>query len=173
MTSFSRLLWRVIVAGLGFSAAIVVSLVVGTAAMGTIEAGGRIVDGDEAGVAALMVALTRGGLVLPLFSGIVWPAWLGAVVLGEVTGTRSLLAHLIVATAIAVVGVMGGAPVVGLAAIRATVAIGLSAGFVHWAVAGRSAGLRVSGRLGGAPRPPHDGGGERGVSGEERGPEGR
>lgn len=171
--SLSRLLWRLVVAGLGFSAAIVASLLVGAAATGTVAAGHRFVDGEEAGAAAFVLAVTRGGVVLPLLAAIVWPAWLGAVVLGEVTATRSLLVHLIVATAIAVVGVMGGAPVVGLAEIRSTVAVGLAAGFTHWLVAGRSAGLLASSRLGGAPRPPHDGGDERGVSGETAPPEGR
>lgn len=173
MVSLSRLLWRLVVAGLGFSAAIVASLLVGAAATGTVAAGHRVVDGDEAGAAAFVLAVTRGGVVLPLFAAIVWPAWLGAVVLGEATATRSLIVHLIVASGIAVVGVLGGAPVVGLAEIRSTVAIGLSAGFVHWLVAGRSAGLLVSSRLGGAPRPSHDGGAETGVSGDETPPEGR
>lgn len=164
MPPLSRILWRLIVAGLGFSAAVVVGVVVGTAATGTVTAGQRIAAGDEAGVGAFFLAVARGGVMLPLFPAIVWPGWLGAVALGEVTATRSLLAHLLVATGIAVVGVMGGAPVVGPSEIEAAAAVGLSAGFVHWLVAGRGAGLFPPRRLEGAPRGPHDGRRETGVS---------
>lgn len=156
MLSLSRLLVRMLVAGLGFSAAVVASLVVGVLALGTVTAGERVIEGDGSGVFALVAAVVRGGIVLPLFASIVWPAWAGAVVLGEVTGTRSLLVHLIVAAGIAVVGVMGGAPVLGLTQIQATAAIGLTSGFVHWLVAGRGAGLVARNRAGGDARPPHD-----------------
>lgn len=156
MVSLSRLLVRMLVAGLGFSAAVVTSLVVGVFALGTVAAGERVVTGDGSGILALVTAVMHGGVVLPLFVSIVWPAWVGAVVLGEVTGTRSLLVHLIVATGIAVVGVMGGAPVLGSTQIQATAAIGLTSGFVHWLVAGRGAGLVSPRRAGGDARPPHD-----------------
>ena len=160
MPSLSRLLWRFVVAGLGFSLAVVVSVTVGVLALGTLEAGRRVVDGDATGLFAFVFAARRGDVVLPVFAAIVWPAWAGAVVLGEVTATRSLAVHLLAAAAIAVIGLMGGTPTVGLAEIRAVVAIGLSAGFAHWLVAGHGAGLRPSARtasLEGDPRPPHDG----------------
>lgn len=170
MSPLSRLLVRTIVAGLGFSAALVASVVIGASALGSVAAGHRIVEGDEVGVVAFVAAAMRGGVLLPLFASIVWPAWAGAVVLGEVTATRSLLVHLVVATGIAVVGVMGGAPVIGLAQMKATAAIGLSAGFVHWLVAGRGAGLRAPRRLAGDARPPHDAPAETAISGRDPAP---
>lgn len=172
MPSLSRLLWRFVVAGLGFSLAVVVSVAVGIPALGTVEAGRRVVEGDEAGVFAFAVAVMRGGVVLPPFAAIVWPAWAGAVVLGEVTATRSLAVHLLVAAAIAVIGLMGGTPVVGLVEAKAAVAIGLSAGFAHWLVAGRGAGLLDRRRGAGAPRPMHDGAANSAVSGRDRTPRG-
>jgi hypothetical protein len=170
MISLSRLLVRALVAGLGFSAALVASVVVGAMALGTVAAGERMIAGDESGVVALVAAVMRGGVVLPLFAAIVWPAWAGAVVLGEATGTRSLLVHLGVATAIAVVGVMGGAPVVGLTQLQATAAIGLTAGFVHWLIAGRGAGVVAPRSARGDARPPHDEPGRSAISQEERKP---
>ena len=164
--TLGRILWRLVVAGLGFSLAVIASVVIGAFGLGAAAAGGQVVDGDASGVVALVAVVMRGGLLLPIFMTIVWPAWLAAIALGEVTGTRSLLAHLVVATVIAVVGLFGGAPVVGLVHVRAITAVGLVAGFVHWLVAGRSAGLGTAARVAGAPRPPHDGPRETEVSGD-------
>lgn len=165
MLSLSQLLWRGIVAGLGFAATIVVTVVVGTLGLAAIAAAHRegVVEDPQTMVPVLGM-MVRGGLLLPVFAAIVWPAWLGAIVLSEVTGARSLLLHLVIATAIAVVGVMGGAAVLGPAQVRLVAAIGLSAGFAHWLVAGRSAGIRRPSRVAGAPRPPHDGAREDGIS---------
>ncbi|NLH81785.1 MAG: hypothetical protein GX458_13185 [Phyllobacteriaceae bacterium] len=167
MPSLSRLLWRFVVAGLGFSLAVMVSVVIGVLAVGTVEAGRRVVDGDEAGLLAFVFAGMRGGVLLPAFAAIVWPAWAGAVVLGEATATRSLALHLLVAAGIAVVGLMGHAPIVGFVEARAAVAVGLSAGFAHWLVAGRSAGLLDRRRGAGAPRPLHDEAADSALSGRD------
>lgn len=165
MVPLSRLLWRVILAGLGFAAAIVTTLVVGTLGLVAITTAHReAILSDPQNMAPILGLLMRGGLLLPVFASVVWPGWLGAVVLGEVIGARSLLPHLVVATGIAVVGVMGGAPVLGPAQIQIVAAIGLSAGFAHWLIAGRSAGIRRPPRVAGAPRPPHDANREDGIS---------
>lgn len=157
MITLSHLLWRAILAGLGFAAAIVVTLVVGTLGLATVASAHRdVVAADPGDMVPVVDMMMRAGLLLPVFSTIVWPAWLVAVVLGEVTGARSLLLHLAVATAIAVVGTMGGAPLLGPAQLRLIAAIGLSAGFAHWLIAGRSAGIRRPFPERGAPRPPHD-----------------
>lgn len=165
MITLSHLLWRTILAGLGFAAAIVTTVVVGTLGLAAIASAHReVVAADPGTMVPVLGMMMRGGLLLPVFSTIVWPAWLVAVVLGEVTGARSLLLHLTVATAIAVVGVMGGAPVLGPAQLRLIAAVGLSAGFAHWLVAGRSAGIRRPLPMRGAPRPPHDGAREDAIS---------
>lgn len=165
MSPLSRLLVRILVAGLGFSAAIVVGLVVGVAASAH-----RIVATDGGDLFEIAAVTVRGGGLLPIFAGIVWPAWALAVVLGEITATRSLLAHLLVATLISVVGVMGGTTLLGIGGIEIAAAIGLSAGFVHWLVAGRGAGLAAPRRLAGAPRPLHDAAAKNPISEEDRMP---
>lgn len=174
MISLSRLLWRLLVAGLGFSAAAMASLVIGVLGLGTVASAERVNDGDLDGIVTLVLGLLHGSALLPLFAVMVWPAWVAAIVLGEVTATRSLFVHLVVATGIAVVGVMGGAPVVGLLQIKVTVAIGLVAGFTHWLVAGRGAGLAsprpVARTVEGATRSTHDGAAGNGISGENSNP---
>lgn len=157
MSPLSRLLVRILVAGLGYGFAIVASLLVGTLAVGALGAGDRTLDGDPAGIVAFVVGLMRGSLLLGPLAGVVWPAWAAAVALAEVTGIRSLLVHLLVAAAIAVVGVMGTAPLVGIGQVQAVAAMGLVAGFAHWLVAGRSAGLARPRPVEGAPRGTHDG----------------
>lgn len=174
MISLSRLLWRLLAAGIGLSLAIVASLVVGVLGLGAIDAGARAAVGDMTGIAAFVAHAMRGSLILPLFPAIVWPAWAAAIVLGEVTATRSLLVHLVVATGIAVVGVMGGAPLLVVGEIRVVAAIGLVAGFTHWLVAGRGAGLAsprpVARTVEGATRSTHDGAARNGISGENSNP---
>lgn len=157
MITLSHLLWRVILAGLGFASAIVATMVVGTLGLTAVAFDHpEAIDGGPQSMAPILSQMMHGGLLLPVFVSIVWPAWLGAIVLGEVTGARSLLLHLAVASGIAVLGVMGGEPVLGLAQVRLSAAIGLCAGFAHWLVAGRSAGIGRPLPSRGAPRPPHD-----------------
>jgi hypothetical protein len=174
MFSLSRLLWRLVAAGIGLSLAIVASLIVGVLGLGAIDAGERAAVGDMTGIVAFVLHAMRGSLILPLFPAIVWPAWAAAIVLGEVTATRSLFAHLVVATGIAVVGVMGGAPLLAVGEIRVIAAIGLVAGFTHWLVAGRGAGVAdprpVARTVEGATRPMHDGAAKNGISGENSNP---
>ncbi|MCE1235454.1 MAG: hypothetical protein LWW93_03760 [Hyphomicrobiales bacterium] len=165
MITLSRLLLRFLVAGAGLSAAIVAGLAIGVAA--SVHDATATGDGD---IYAIFDLTVRGGALLPLFAGIVWPAWVVAVVLGEITATRSLLVHLLVATAISVVGVMGGAAFLGVERLESTAAIGLTAGFVHWLVAGRGAGLTAPPRLAGAPRPLHDAPAKNPISEEDRMP---
>lgn len=164
MTTLSRVLWRSILAGLGFAAAIVVTLLIGTLGL-TASATAPHAALDDPDILTVFVAtMMRGSLLLPLFVTIVWPAWLAAIVLAEATATRSLLVHLVVATALAVGGVMGGAPAIGLVQLQVTAAIGLSAGFVDWLIAGRTAGIARPRPLVGAPRGPHDAAGESAIS---------
>lgn len=165
MSPLSRLLVRLLVAGLGFSAALVAGLLVGLAA--SVH---RIVEADGVGHLAVAAGVANGGGLLSLFTGVVWPVWAAAVVLGEITATRSLLVHLVVATLISVVGVMGGMALLGVGTLSICAAIGLSAGFVHWLVAGRTAGLRAPRRLAGAPRPLHDAPAQKPISEEDRTP---
>ncbi|MER2605901.1 MAG: hypothetical protein ABTQ29_08740 [Siculibacillus sp.] len=158
--SFSRVLWRMVVASIGFLAAVFASLVVAALGFGTVEAGERLIVGDASGLLALAAGLLRSVTVLPVLSEIVWPLWGIAIALGEATATRGLVVHLVVAAAIAVVGLLGGAPLVGVAHLQVIAATGLVGGFAHWLVAGHGAGLRPSARtasLEGDPRPPHDG----------------
>ncbi len=160
MVSLQRILWRTIMVSIGFVAAVAVSVAVVIASLGVPAAGGSFVTAPDAvGLAALVTRAMGGVAIAPVFATVVWPGWLLAAVLAEATGARSLAIHLIGAAVIAVVAVIGSLPLLGLTQIQITAAAGLAAGFAHWLIAGRSAGVVVRSTsattVEGGPRPPH------------------
>lgn len=158
--SLQRVLWRLIAASVGYLAAIAASIVVLIMGLGIVGTGEHLVDAPDAvGFAALVTQVMRGVAIAPVMATVVWPGWLIGGLLTEVTGSRRLAVHLIGAALISVGGVVGTMPLVGIAHVQSTAAAGLVAGFVHWLIAGRSAGLndprgaQVSGA--GDAQPPH------------------
>lgn len=160
MTPLSRILWRLLVAAFGVLAAVLASVIVTVVGFGTLGAGERLVGGDAAALPALFGAVMRSGVVLPVLAAIVWPAWGLAALAAEGAAARGFLTHVVGAAGIAVVALVGTVPMVGLGQVQAVAMLGLVAGFVHWAIAGRNAGFGAPIRrdgLEGDPRPAHDG----------------
>jgi hypothetical protein len=94
----------------------------------------------------------------PALIEIAWPGWLLAACLAEIAAARSLLVHLVGAAAVAVAAFLATTPAPDAASVQLVLAAGLVAGFTHWLVAGRSAGLTPPAprrRDGGDPQPPH------------------
>lgn len=158
--SLQRVFWRLIVASIGYLAAIAASIVVMIAGLGIVGTGEHLATAPDAvGFAALVAQVMRGAALAPVMATVVWPGWLVGILVGETVGSRGLASYLIGAAAISVGGVVGTMPLVGLAHVQSTAAAGLVAGFVHWLIAGRSAGfadprsVRVSGA--GDVQPPH------------------
>jgi len=156
--SLQRILWRLIMVSIGFVAAVVASVAVAIAGLGVVASAEHVAAAPDAvGVVALVTRAMRGAGIAPILATVVWPGWLIAGVLGEVARVRGLVVHLVVAAAIVVVGIVGTAPLVGVATLQIAVATGFVAGFVYWLFAGRSAGLvgRAVAPVEGGPRPPH------------------
>lgn len=178
MSPLGHLLWRVVVASLGFLAAVAGSIL--TVVTAVVAMSWRIPDTPMLDLEA------RGaigvGLVFLALAKAVWPGWLAFALLAEVAGLRSLLVHLLGFAAIALFGAVALLPTdlsvcvatadwdCGRTAVHTAIetlpgsifrllaAAGLVGGFGHWLVAGGSAGLRPS--TGVAPgkgdaRPPH------------------
>lgn len=158
MPPLDRLLWRLLVAALGFLAAVIASLVV--VAVSAVVAPflhAAVVDAPPISLGALLRAWYGLELSTVLVQAI-WPGWLIVALLGEIVALRSLLALLAAFAAVAIVSVFGVLPAVPPLELRYALAAALVAGFVHWLVAGRSAGfaLRPTQDDGkGDPRSPH------------------
>ncbi len=160
MMSLSRLMWRLIAVGVGFVAAVLASIVVVIAGLGVFAAGEHVATAPDAvGLLGLVTSVMRGAVIAPVLATVVWPAWFLAGIVAEILGVRKLWVHLLAAMVIAVVGVVGSLPLVGLAHVQSTAAAGLVAGFVHWLIAGRSAGFMTravpAAMVEGDARPPH------------------
>lgn len=165
MYSFSHSLWRLLAAACGWLVAVFASIVfVAVAgAMAVVPAAQAFVDSPDAPITAgfgVLVTRMLGALALgSTLIDIVWPGWLLAACLAEIAGARSLLVHLGGAAAIALAGLLASTPRPDATSVQLILAAGLVAGFVHWLVAGRSAGLALPapGPRGGEgdPRPPH------------------
>lgn len=142
MTPLARLPWRLVAASLGFIAAVL-------GAIATVLAATLVPVFEAPNLAAAQVAFDgRGvfglGLLGDLAGRIVFPGWLVFAVLAEFLGLRSLLVHLVAFAAIALVAAVGFAPEAPAVVLRLAVAAAFVAGFLHWLVAGRSAGLAPS-----------------------------
>ena len=164
MPPLDRLLRRLLVASLGWLAAVIASFAVLTvAATGSVVPATRaFVEAPDAalqtGFGVLVTGLLRALALGPTLVEIVWPAWFVAALLAEIVGSRSLLVHVLGAAAIAAGGLLADTPPPDAAAVRLVVAAGFVAGFVHWLVAGRGAGFALRGTRagsGGDPQPPH------------------
>ncbi len=165
MSSLNHIFWRLIAATFGWLAAVLASIAVvaiaaATAVLPAAQAFVETPDGPilvEVGVLATRVL--RALALSPTLVEIVWPGWLLAALLAEIAGSRSFFLHLLGAAAVAVGGILATSPVPDAASIQLILAAGLVAGFAHWLVAGRSAGLaspapRPSGEKG-DPQDPH------------------
>jgi hypothetical protein len=179
MPPLSRLLWRLLVASFGWLVAIAgsVATVIG-ASMGRI-----LVATDLPLPAVDPHGVVELALVFTAAAKGVWLGWFVFALYAEIVGLRSLLAHLFVFAAIALLGVVALAPVevttciatvdidcgrtmvdtvmrtVPGAVFKVLAAAGFVAGFGYWLVAGGSAGFREP-PTGFAPRkgdaqPPH------------------
>lgn len=157
--SLQLLMWRMVAVTLAFLAAVAASIAMVIAGIGIVGAVEHVAAmPDAVGLVGVVGRTLRGAVIAPVLATVVWPGWLIAALLGEVTATRSLVVHLIVAAGIAVAAVVGTLPPAGSIHVQATAAAGLVAGFVYWLVAGRSAGVtrRPAAPIAGDPRSPHD-----------------
>jgi hypothetical protein len=175
----SRLLWRLLVASLGWLVAIAASIatVVGASVGRSMQvSGAALLDVDPHAVVTLAFAFLAA-------TKAVWLGWLAFALYSEFAGLRSLLVHLLGFAVIALLGAVALAPVEiatcvaapGLDCGRAMVetvmtrvpgsifrvlaAAGVVAGFGYWVVAGGSAGFRAPAARPaperGDARPPH------------------
>lgn len=143
MPPLDRLVWRLVAAALGFVAAVTASLAVLLAAavlLPALDFGGG--DPDTVAAAGFVLHLQRAAYLLPTLAQVVWPAWLVAILLTEVASIRSLAVHLFVPPLLAAFALLAAAEAPPTALLRLAIAAGLVAGFAHWLVAGRSAGVR-------------------------------
>ena len=159
MPPLDRLLWRLLVAALGFIAAVAASLAVFLLAavlMPALDVAAG--DPDAAAAATFLVRMQRAAHLLPIMAQVVWPAWLAAALLAEIAAIRGLAFHLLAPAAIAALGVVAATEATPGSLVRLAVAAGLVAGFAHWLVAGRNAGFalrQTQSPAEGDPRPPH------------------
>mgnify|MGYP001767538411 CR=1 FL=1 len=159
MPPLDRLLWRLLVASLGFIAAVAASIAVIAATAFLLPALDLAAGDPQAAAAAgVLVGMQRGAHLLPILAQVVWTGWLLAFLLAEIAAIRRLAFHLFVPAVIAAIGVVASIEVPPGALVRLAVAAGLVAGFAHWLVAGRNAGFalrRTQSAAEGDPRPPH------------------
>lgn len=162
MFSLSRVLWRLVVVAFGWLAAVIASIVIvatAVAVIPTLDAVHAITDAPAdpriLPLGGYLRHVMNGGAVVPALILTIWPAWSIAALLAEVAAARSLLVHVFGAALIAVAGLLATLPLAGGAAIQLVAAAGLTAGFAHWLVAGRSAGFRSPFDGKGDPRQPH------------------
>ncbi|TBW40080.1 hypothetical protein EYW49_05285 [Siculibacillus lacustris] len=142
MIDLPHLLGRLLIVALAFLAAVVASLLVIGAGLDVVSAGERLaVDPDLPRFVGLVLRLLRGAAIVPALAVAVWPAWLAAGLIGEALGVRGLIVHLVAGAALAVAGVAATLPGIAAGGLQLAAAAGFVAGFVHWAIAGRSAGL--------------------------------
>ncbi len=157
--SLSRLLWRSIVACLGWLVAVIASLAVvitATLVVPVLHAG--VTDAPPISP-SILLGIWRGIELAPTLVEAIWPGWLLLAVVVEVIGLRSLIVHFAAFAGLAVVAVLGLLPEAGPTTMRLAVAAAFVAGFLHWLVAGRTAGLSdptaaLAARKGG-PQEPH------------------
>ena len=164
MPPLDRLLWRLFVAALGWLAAVIASLAVLTiaATVSVVPATQAFVEAPDgalqAGFGVLVTGMLHAVALGPTLVEVVWPTWFVAALLAEIVGSRSLLVHVLGAAAIAAGGLLVDTPPPDAAAVRVILAAGFVAGFAHWLVAGRSAGVgrrTDAGNAEGDTRPPH------------------
>jgi hypothetical protein len=160
MTPLSRLPWRLVVASLGFLAAVLASLAVILAAVGLVPALDLArFEPTAPAVAGFLDRALRGAALVPAMASAVWPAWFVAAVVVEIAGLRSLALHVFGFAALALLALVAAMPAAPPALLQLATAAGFVAGFAHWLVAGRSAGVAdrapdaVAGK--GDPQPPH------------------
>jgi len=158
MPPLDRLLWRLLVAALGFLAAVITSVVVvAVAAVVAPLVHAFVADLPPISFGALLKAW-HGLEVWAVLVQAIWPGWLVVAVLGEIVALRSLLGLLAAFAVVAVVATFGLLPAVSPTTLRYAVAAAVVAGFVHWLVAGRGAGFALrppQDDRKGDPRPPH------------------
>mgnify|MGYP001765889132 CR=1 FL=1 len=159
MPPLDRLVWRLVAAALGFVAMVVASLAVLLAAavlLPALDFGGG--NPDTVAATGFVLHLQRAAYLLPTLAQVVWPAWLVAILLSEIAAIRSLAVHLVVPPFLAAFALIAAAESPPAALVRLAIAAGLVAGFAHWLVAGRSAGVRPltdARNAEGDTRPPH------------------
>ena len=159
MPPLSHVLWRLVVAALGFIAAVAASLAVVVAISELIPAIGSLANGTLGpAVTHYVDRADLAGTLWDLLTRFVNPAWLVLILVIEAAALRSLLVHLAAFAGVGVLAVLTAWPVAPGEVLRATAAAGFVAGFAHWLVAGRGAGFalrRTQSPPPGDPRPPH------------------
>ncbi len=159
MPPLSHVLWRLLVASLGFIAAVAASLVVVVAISELIPALGSVADGAFGrSLARYVDRADLAGALLDLFTRFVYPTWLVLILAIEAAARRSLLVQLATFAGVALLAVTAARSQVPGEIFRATAAAGFVAGFAHWLIAGRNAGFalrRTQNPPTGDPRPPH------------------
>ncbi|MDK9695150.1 MAG: hypothetical protein OEL76_02020 [Siculibacillus sp.] len=154
----SAALWRFVVASLGFIAAMVTSLAVVFLAI-SLKPTLNLAAGDvKPAVDGALAGLGEASLLFPILIRGVWPLWLVLIMAGEFLRLRALAAPLFGFPALAAAAVLTTIETPPGDLLRVLAAAGLVAGFVHWLIAGRGAGISMrSGQDSseGGPRPPH------------------